>query len=305
MNLEELKKAFFRFHEDHPGMPLRDAAHRLDTTEAQLLTCFYGDGVTRLKNDWDRIFSFIPELGQIHIEVRTECGIFESDTHDLTFDAKTKCFHTDNLKLLIHPPNFTHVFLVNEAYADDTEEQSLQFFNQHGSALCKVFLRQDGSFKKLKDFSQSLIHEYQEEISVLPIPRERPDKDIDHIPDINDLFNYYLFLWKNQFTPTQAIRWMGEKKAKPCSIHQVDSMAEKLVSSKTDLEFWIENNGTFLYQKQTIQKAYPRGPWYYFQGQNLLVRIRHLALGSAFIVKNSLQFYDKMGDTILGLRPWP
>jgi len=307
---EDIKKRFFEFHEVHPGVPLREAAYELEIREAELLSCFIGDGARFLHHFFPKILESFCNWTPMQIEVRSENGIIQKDCTQLMFQKGA--IQSEELTIYPYPAKWKYAFAVNEGSGEEDIE-GLQVFNDLGHAVFKLFLNDEIKARQYENDIQRFCSKDAEPLDLGQSFRaEKKDKEFD--PKIateafaKPLVDSYKIQHQNEITPTQHLRLYQARYVSP---HAFEPVILKLQETKLPLYFWLENDGTLIEAQGIIEAAYPRGPWYYLQdkAKHLRIRARNKRLGSAWIAKRNiagnvqetLEYYDKTGDMILGI----
>ena len=129
-----------------PKTRIRDAAKALDVSEADLLATQLGDGVTRLKPEFEAILKAVPTLGKVMALTRNDAVVIEKTG---PYNAPEFFSHGGpsigqvvgpeiDLRLFMHA--WAHAFAVEKEMRGKLQ-RSLQFFDEHGTAIHKIYLR--------------------------------------------------------------------------------------------------------------------------------------------------------------------
>ena len=74
---KDLLDAWQQLREQQPKIRIRDAASRLNVSEAELLYASQGERVVRLKPDWPALFDALPGMGEVMALTRNEHCVHE------------------------------------------------------------------------------------------------------------------------------------------------------------------------------------------------------------------------------------
>jgi putative hemin transport protein len=147
-----LREAWKQLQETTPGLRIRECAERLGVSEAQLLATTVGEYSTRLEGDWTELVKRLPELGRVMSLTRNDSCILEHKGPFQKIDimgAGTRAMAT------VIGPIESRVFFAGWKFGFAVRQQtprglqqSIQIFDQSGTAVTKVFLVEEQGNKK-------------------------------------------------------------------------------------------------------------------------------------------------------------
>lgn len=272
-----LQKLFWEFHDQHPGMELRDIASHLEVSEAVLLSSFLGAGAWEISAKPSEILTLL--LQQPHaFTCHTRVPFAQMETR-LTPKANLQVVGANEITLSQDNARF-HFATENWAYVYFLEEEShagwirsLQFFDCNGCATLKIFLN-DGDASFHQEIKKRFCNTRAVFISDLkPIPNGRGFQ-----------FDKHAMTAVTPFT---------------CS-----GILSRILEQQLTLHAFIRNPGFHHEHVGLLSQVFKRGPWIYALGPDLEIRIQFKQFGAAYILKNKqrldLEYYDKTGEFMVG-----
>lgn len=216
------------FRATHPRTRIRDAAHQLGTTEAELLATGLGGEVTRLEaagreHGWGAVIARLPSLGRVMALTRNAHCVHERRGHyrEIGFFGHMGNVVGPDIDLRFFLNAWDSGFAVAEAREDGGSKRSLQFFDGAGMAIHKVFLEEESDAAAF----ESLVAEFRADDQETPpattpaAPKkpDRPDAEIDAVgfridfAALQDTHDFFGLLRKFGLGRVQALRLAGEK----------------------------------------------------------------------------------------------
>ena len=145
-----LKEAWTKLKETEPRLRIRDAAKKLQVSEAELLATGIGENVIRLSDDFvDQVKKF-PTLGRVMSLCRNEGCVLEHKGSFQKIDIHPA--GPSSIATVIGPIEqrlFFHGWKFGFAVSNDTPRGpmfSLQYFDKTGEAVMKVFLQEKSDY---------------------------------------------------------------------------------------------------------------------------------------------------------------
>ncbi len=133
--MSDLLERYETLRQEHRHLRVRDAARRLDTTEAALVALGATGAATPLQPDWPALFAALPRLGRVMALTRNEHAVHER--HGAYLDVSAGPGHIlvlgPDIDLRLFPGRWRY------AYALGGERPSLQIFDRDGEAVHKIF----------------------------------------------------------------------------------------------------------------------------------------------------------------------
>ena len=128
---------------DEPKLRIRDAAARLDASEAQLVATRVGAGVVRLTCEPGRMLEAVPEFGHVMALTRNEAVVHEREGtyEDVQIGGHASLVLGLDIDLRCFLRHWVSAFAVTSESPRGTLH-SIQFFDAAGDAVHKIYLRE-------------------------------------------------------------------------------------------------------------------------------------------------------------------
>lgn len=148
----ELRAAWEELKKSKPTLRIRDAAEELQVSEGQLLATTVGDYTTALHGDWSAFLQRLPELGRVMSLTRNNSCVLE---HKGSFQKVDIMGSPAHKMATVIGPIESRVFFSAWKYGFAVKQptphgiqQSLQIFDEGGTAVTKIFLQAAGAGNK-------------------------------------------------------------------------------------------------------------------------------------------------------------
>lgn len=297
---------------------IRDAAHKLGVSEAQLLATGVGEHVVRLSGDLRDLMMRMGELGHVMALTRNEAAVHEKD------GVYTNISHGDQVGLVLGEAIDLRLFYDKWAFAYAVEEKigtetrrSFQFFDACGDAIHKVFLRDDAdpfAFEALRDAWAAPLQIPGE--TVLPRPAgNTPDRSDDSIDiealrtdwrAMRDTHQFFGLLKKHKVGRTQAFRLVGEEFAKPLFIDTPARVLQAAAAGALDIMIFVGNPGCIQIHTGPVKRIERMGPWINVLDPEFNLHLREDMVAQVWLVKKptsdgtvtSIELFDAQGEFI-------
>ena len=197
-----LSEAWEELKSNQPSTRIRDAANKLGVSELELLATTLGPKTIRLNEDWANILLSCRELGKVMALTRNEGCVLE---HKGSFQKISVHGTFPNQIATVIGPIEQRVFfgkwkfgfsVINETPRGTM--RSLQFFDQAGDAVLKIYLQEKSNiaaYEKLvdsfksKDQSDNIQVEPFEEVNYASsIDRDDFAQEWENMKDTHDFF---------------------------------------------------------------------------------------------------------------------
>lgn len=148
----ELRSAWEDLKKEKPTLRIRDAAEELKVSEAELLATTVGDYTTMLDGDWTKLVERLPELGRVMSLTRNDGCVLEHKGPFQKIDIMGGPGH--RMATVIGPIEsrvFFGAWKFGFAVRQQTPhglQQSIQIFDESGTAITKIFLQPAGPGNK-------------------------------------------------------------------------------------------------------------------------------------------------------------
>ncbi|PKB20557.1 hemin-degrading factor [Janthinobacterium sp. 64] len=322
---------------DQPKLQIRDAARALGVSEAQLLATNIGKGVTRLQADGNQpreIMRAALDLGVVQAITRNENGVIETtgvaskfkQAGDKSEQADAKDPETQarqrniaggylggQIDLRFHFENWKYAFAVEQAGRDGKPTRSLQFFDANGTAVHKIYVRNEpGVAVYDKLVATFRLPQQSAELNVLavaPKAAEKPDAEIDvkefqlAWKDMTDVHQFAQIMREFHLTREQALRLAPAGVVERVTPQALRTLLENAAKDKVAIMVFLGNEGLTQIYSGKIEKTMAAGGFFNVLDPDFNLHIRDTALRSGWVVKRggvtSVEFFDNDGTQVV------
>ncbi|MEF2265801.1 ChuX/HutX family heme-like substrate-binding protein [Janthinobacterium sp. LS2A] len=323
---------------EQPKLQIRDAARALGVSEAQLLASNIGKGVTRLQADGNQpreIMRAALDLGTVQAITRNENGVIEttgvaskfkqagdkSEQADAKQDPETEARQRNiaggylggQIDLRFHFENWKYAFAVEQAGRDGKPTRSLQFFDANGTAVHKVYLRNEPGVavydKLVATFRMPQQSAELNVLAVAPKAAEKPDAEIDvkefqlAWKDMTDVHQFAQIMREFHLSREQALRLAPAGVVERVTPEALRTLLESAAKDKVAIMVFLGNEGLTQIYSGKIEKTMAAGGFFNVLDPDFNLHIRDTALRSGWVVKRggvtSVEFFDKEGTQVV------
>ncbi|MBW3500081.1 hemin-degrading factor [Janthinobacterium sp. NKUCC08_JDC] len=323
---------------EQPKLQIRDAARALGVSEAQLLATNIGKGVTRLQADGNQpreIMRAALDLGIVQAITRNENGVIEttgvaskfkqagdkSEQADAKQDPETEARQRNiaggylggQIDLRFHFENWKYAFAVEQAGRDGKPTRSLQFFDANGTAVHKIYLRNEPGVavydKLVATFRMPQQSADLNVLAVAPKAAEKPDAEIDvkefqlAWKDMTDVHQFAQIMREFHLSREQALRLAPAGVVERVTPEALRTLLENAAKDKVAIMVFLGNEGLTQIYSGKIEKTMAAGGFFNVLDPDFNLHIRDTALRSGWVVKRggvtSVEFFDKEGTQVV------
>ncbi|MFG6449125.1 hemin-degrading factor [Roseateles sp. BYS180W] len=319
-----LRQQFTQLRRD--GLRQRDIAQQLGVSEAALLAAHtqHSDAslqATALQPDWAGLMGRLESLGELMALTRNaacvheKVGVYRKASHN----ANVGLVLGADIDLRLFYKHWRWGFAVQDC-SGKTAQHSLQFFDEQGQAVHKVFLRQNsdhGAYAALvqhyaaPELSTAQPPALAPDAAAQPEP-ECPDTQVDVLAfrqawrDLRDTHEFFGLLKTHGLSRTQALRLAEPQFAQRLSPDCALPLLQRGAQNSVPLMVFVGNRGIIQIHSGAVQRITVLGPWVNVldPGFNLHLRADHIA--QAWLVRkptsdgvvSSLELFDSHGQVI-------
>lgn len=320
--VERLRDAYRALASSKPAARIRDAADELGVSEAELVMTEVDGAARRLEGDWGQLLQRLPALGTVMTLTRNLHAVHEKVGR---FETVTVNPGHGGIGLVLGPDIDLRIFLRHWRYgfavAKETMDgvrNSLQFFDESGTAVHKIFLKAEsetGAYEALVgDFAADTPGSL--EIAELPAKRApRPDAKID-VPALReawlaleDTHDFVPMLMKQKVQRLQALRLAGEDLAAPVPASSLRRTLEWAAANGAEIMVFVGNRGCIQIHTGQVKNLRAMGPWFNVLDPGFNLHLREDRIASAWVVRKptadgvitSLELFDAEDEMIATL----
>jgi len=169
-----LKEQYTAFKAENPKVRIRDAAKQLGVSEADLVAT--NENNIALKSEFENILKEIQPLGYVMALTRNDHAVHERK------GIYTKASFNGHVGLVVNPDIDLRLFMNAWHFGfavHEGERQSLQFFDQDGEAVHKIYLTEQSD----KQAFDALVKKYRADKQGQSLQTSPVDKSIIEMPD--------------------------------------------------------------------------------------------------------------------------
>lgn len=312
---------------EQPKLQPRDAAQKLNVSEAELVATNVGKGATRLRDggvSYKAVYDRLHELGQIKAITRNDSAVLERvgtvTQAKLNADGRVipgTGFAGGPIDLRFGTDQWRSAFAVVQPGREGKISRSLQFFDVHGNAVNKVYLDNEAgvaAFDKLvADFKAPEQPAY---LSVDKAPAKvvkKPNGEVD-VKELRDTWNelsdvheFPRLLKDLGITREQALDLIGKDAAYRISAQSVQTLLDSAATQGQPIMVFVSNPGMTQIFSGKITKVKATEEWYNVLDPDFNLHLRQAGIDHGWVVKRpakdgmitSVEFYDAKGEQVV------
>ncbi|MCD8522966.1 MAG: hemin-degrading factor [Saccharospirillaceae bacterium] len=276
----DLARRWQALREENDTLRIRNAAEQLGVSEAELLATSVGQGVTRLNNDFKKLFTEAESLGSVMALTRNDAMV-----HEKTGQYKDLSIHGNMglalgvIDLRIFFNRFVYGFAVQEGSGNRARE-SLQFFNGKGEAVHKIYANSNTDMQAF----QQLVERYRAtEQDAFIVLNERPeqesaqeeskallqapsDLDVQQLrqdwSELKDVHHFQAMLKKHHLERIPAYRAIGADYAQPLDKQAFEDALLNAAATELPIMVFVGNDGMVQIHTGPVKTLLRTGPWF-------------------------------------------
>ncbi len=312
---------------EQPRLQPRDAAQKLDVSEAELVATNVGKGATRLRDgsaSYKAVYDRLHELGQIKAVTRNDSAVLERvgtvTQAKLNQDGRVipgTGFAGGPIDLRFGTDQWRSAFAVVQPGREGKTSRSLQFFDVHGNAVNKVYLDNEagvGAFDKLvADFKSPGQSAYLQVDKTPARVVRKPDGEVD-VKELRDTWNelsdvheFPRLLKDLGITREQALDLIGKDAAYRISAQSVQTLLDSAARQGQPIMVFVSNPGMTQIFSGTIRKVKQTEEWYNVLDPDFNLHLRQAGIDRGWVVRRpakdgvitSVEFYDAKGEQVV------
>jgi len=313
-----LHQQFNALRNSQPSVRTRDAARALKVSEAELLALRCGEDVSRLHGPWPDLVAAAAQLGPCMGLTRNEHAVLERSG---TYGALERNAHVGTvLGPDIDLRIFFHRWALGFAAEEDfrgTPRRSLQFFDEHGTAIHKIFLKDAAQGDAFLRLVRANLHPDQTRAQLVTteLPREadRADGEIDvdglrrGWAALQDTHAFFPLLRTFKVGRMQALRLAGAPWARRVPANSFREMLKTVALETMPIMVFVGNPGMIQIHTGPVKKLLATGEWFNVMDPSFNLHVVETAIAHAFVVHKptsdgpvtSLELFDADAQNIL------
>lgn len=308
-NIEEtgvasLRQAWEGLKKAKPQIRIRDAATALEVSEAELLATTVGEYTTRLEGDWTQLLERLPELGKVMALTRNESCVLEHKGPFQKIEVVANGPHA--MATVIGPiesrvffSGWKHGFAVRQQTPNGLQ-QSIQIFDEEGTAVMKVFLQEPKGNKPgsnqaafdalVKDFTSSnqqptVIVTKAKDPETKPVSQIDTKALLDEWTNMKDTHDFFGMLRKHKVNRLDALYIAEGKFAKRIAKESLRIVLERAASDKLPIMIFAGNRGNIQIHQGKVQTIRVMDNWLNVLDPDFNMHLREDHADTVWIVK--------------------
>lgn len=335
-----------------PTLHIRDAARALKVSEAELLATGIGKTATLLKQDGNAARELMRralDLGKVLALTGNENGLLERTGIATRIEQDAAAAQTaagasndperearmfniaggylgGEIDLRFNFANWKHAFAVEQLERDGQTTRSLQFFDENGNAVHKLYLKNEaavGIFDKLvADFRAADQNAALKVLAAAPKVVEQADSAVDvksfqlAWKEMTDVQQFNHLLGEFGLAREQAMRLAPEGAVQRVSPKAVRNLLDESARQKLPIMVFLGNGSVTQIFSGVIGKTAASGDWYHVLDADFNLHLRDAAFRGGYVVQRagvtSVEFFDQDGELVVsffgvreGAKPQP
>jgi len=316
----EKKIAWDNLRNENPKLRIRDAAHQLGLSEAELVATQCEDKATRLRPEMIEIMNRVKELGYVMALTRNDQVVHErKGVYDNgSFGHKAMgLFVNKDIDLRIFWGPWKHAFAVTSE-ARGRILHSLQFFDEAGMAIHKIYLTPKSNLEAY----QKLVADFKSEdqswdLQTTEVPAKDaaiPDAEIDVAgfqkawKELKDTHDFFGMLRKYKVTRTQALRLApGPAYANMIDNEGIRRAITKAAGSGIPIMVFVGNRGMIQIHTGPVKKLMDYGTWLNVMDPAFNLHLNEAGIAETWVVRKptvdgwvtSIEVFDQQGEMMV------
>ena len=309
-----IREQYNKAKEENPKSRIRDIAHAIGFSEADLVAMNVGENNVLLEGDFKEMIKDVTGIGRVMALTRNDNVVHERKGvyNDVSFNGMVGLVLDPDIDLRLFMMNWKFGFAVNEG-----GRQSLQFFDKSGEAVHKIYMLEDSNM----DAYNAFIEKYKAAQQVSEIRTEAYSEDSPELPDsdidvaafqegwlnMKDTHEFFGLIGKHKLKRTQALRLAPAEHVKQVPNDTVRAILEAAAKTGTPIMAFVGSRGCIQIHTGEVKNLVTTGPWYNVLDPEFNMHLRETAIHSSYIVKKpsvdgivtSLEIFDEKGEMIV------
>jgi len=313
----DLAARWARLREAEPRLRVRDAAHRLAVSEAELVASL--PGATRLRPDWAALLQGLHEAGEVMALTRNDNCVHERHGRyeQVSVSGPMGLVLGEDIDLRLFLRNWKHALHV-PAGNPGSPRGSVQVFDAAGEAVHKVFATDATLEGALDRLAAALRDEAPAALRAEPrAPRAapRPDAEIDAAglreawAGLRDTHDFFPMLRRFDVARRQALRLSGPQWARRLPPAAIERSLSAAAAAALPIMIFVGNHGCIQIHTGPVRRLVPMGEWFNVLDPAFNLHLRTTGLHEAWLVRKptedgvvtSLEGFDAEGEVVLML----
>ncbi|WBS01667.1 hemin-degrading factor [Pseudoduganella sp. SL102] len=318
---------------EQPKLGIRDAAKQLSVSEAELLATGIGKTVTRLADTPHaprEIMRRALDLGKVMALTRNENGVIEvtgeatriaKQGDEGAKDAEREARELNiaggylggPIDLRFHFTKWKHAFAVVQPGKDGAVSRSLQFFDENGTAVHKVYLKDDGKVAVFDKLVADFRHPQQDgKLAIVPAvakAADKPDAAVDvkefqqAWKDMSDVHQFNRIVSEFKLSREQALRLAPAGVVTKVAPQAARQLLEQAAAKGVPIMAFVGNGAVTQIYSGKVNKVQESAGYFNVLDPDFNLHLRDKALKAGYVLQRagvtSVEFYDDKGELVV------
>ena len=297
----------------------REMAEALQISEAQLIDLQCDVKSVRLNREFGSLIGQLPSLGYIMTLTRNEYAVHErKGCYDnvTVNDAMALVIAPDrkiDLRILLH--RWQHGFAVREP-TDGGARYSLQFFDQSGTAIQKIYLQPESdqsayavlvqNFRAKDPHGVLAISSVTEVLDYVGDAQVNIEQLAQEWSEMTDVHQFFGMLRRHKVGREQAFRLIGDRYAQPYDPAKMEHVLTQAAKRQIPIMCFVGNAGNIQIHSGAVNTIKRMGPWLNILDSEFNLHLREDGVANAWLVRKptadgvvtSLELYDSQSRLV-------
>ncbi|MEH6632558.1 MAG: ChuX/HutX family heme-like substrate-binding protein [Halopseudomonas aestusnigri] len=296
INYDNLKDAWKALSTGQERQYARDLATNLGHSEAELVAAGCGSNVVSLNSTWGALITELDKLGEVKILTRNDHVVHEKIGTFGTISVRGPMGLVLNrdIDLRLFLNRWTYGFAV-KTETSNGPRQSLQFFDDEGTAIHKIFLTENSNEQNYEE----LVKKYKSDVTtpevIISAKQEAAPTSLDEKIDISalrdswkkmkDVHQFHSLLKRHECDRHQAFRLIGPDYAEKLSPLALREVLEQSARDKISIMVFVGNKGCIQIHTGIIENIKDMGPWINVLDPKFNLHLREDRIAQAWLVR--------------------
>ncbi len=323
------------------GMRARDIAQQLHITEGQLLAAHLDDSetalsskgtifskpiaVVRLTDNWCSLLQSLESLGSVMALTRNHACVLETIGiyKNISIQHDIGIVQGDSIELRAFYRTWHFGFAVTEQIrsrldSDTSMQYSLQFFDETGVAVHKIFLRSESNLDDYQQIVRQFRHPLQRIRSFgKPVERLAPEccaiESVDvHAfhqawRNLNDTHEFFSLLTRFSISRIAALRLAEAEFVQTLHLDQIESLLFRISERQIPVMVFVANRGMLQIHSGIVSRVVMRDQWINILDERFNLHLNLDCVHTLWLVKKPIQYgyvtsieaFDQQGELVI------
>ncbi|CCQ11618.1 Hemin transport protein HmuS [Pseudoalteromonas luteoviolacea B = ATCC 29581] len=315
--LQTLKQA-------QPNLRNVDAAKQLNISEAQLIHCQIGHGVTQINlNELATLLKYLKRLGEVMALSRNDSVVSEiTGTYEKLYVTESEGKLS---AIAINPGGIDLRLFLSKwycAFVVETQTHwSLQFFDKQGKAVHKIFSTNNTDLNEALNLRERFKTTEQTSINLNSVTQNLKKSTVlndiqreafqNAWRDLNDVHHFPALIEEFKLSRIEACEQADLPWSREIAANSLESVLSAVRESHSEIMVFVGNNGIVQIYSGKVNTLKQVGPWFNVLDDKFNLHVNTPSIKRAFVVRKptdngqtivtSIEFFDAQNETVLTL----